>query len=185
MANFQLSQTGNTDIQTAFRFRLNVATQSNSSELGLNNKISAYIISTDLPSATGEPIVWSLPGGMQNHQAGKRTIKPINLEFVIPSVAGSSWYRTVEKWHNATYNLNNGQNVGKATYCTDGISIALESERGETMYIFRLLRAQPTETNYGAVNSEGNELIKVTTTLVYDNYELTDGNGTLLRGQSN
>lgn len=88
MANFQLSQTGNTDIQTAFRFRLNVATQSNSSELGLNNKISAYIISTDLPSATGEPIVWSLPGGMQNHQAGKRTIKPINLEFVIPSVAG-------------------------------------------------------------------------------------------------
>lgn len=53
------------------------------------------------------------------------------------------------------------------------------------MYIFRLLRAQPTETNYGAVNSEGNELIKVTTTLVYDNYELTDGNGTLLRGQSN
>lgn len=185
MANFSLSQTAGTDIQTTFRFRLNVATAANGSQLGLTNTISAYIISTDLPSATGDPIVWSLPGGMQNHQAGKRTIKPINLEFVIPSVAGSSWYRTVEKWQHATYDLETGRNVGKATYCTDGISISLESERGNQMYVFRLLRAQPTETNYGAVNSEGNELIKVTTTLVYDNYQLTDGSGNLLRGQAN
>jgi len=182
MTNFTLAQTGGTDIQTTFRFELDVVTDS---ALGIADSITAYIQSTDLPSATGEPIIWSLPGGMKNHQAGKRTIKPINMEFVTSTDSTSSWYTTLEKWGAATYNLNTGTNKGKQNYCTDGITIKLKGEDNVIKYQFRLLRAQPTEVNYQTVNSEGNELLKVSCTLVYDNYELYDGNGVLLTAKTN
>ena len=85
----------------------------------------------------------------------------------------------------ATYNLNTGTNKGKLNYCTDGITIKLKGEDDSVKYMFRLLRAQPTEINYGTVSSEGNDLLKVTCTLVYDNFEVTDGNNVILSGQSN
>lgn len=177
MTNFKLSQTGGTDIQVSFRFELDV--QPNAS-LGLTDSITAFITSTDLPSATGEPIIWSLPGGMKNHQAGKRTIKPINMEFVTSTDSTSSWYTTLEKWGRATYNLNDGTNAGKQNYSYDYLTIKLKGEDDSIKYQFRLLKAQPTDVNYSTVNSEGNDLLKVTCTLVYDNYELRDGAGILL-----
>jgi hypothetical protein len=184
MSNFKLRETGGTNIQTTFRFELAIAPDPNNSALGLTDAITAYIQSTDLPSATGEPIIWSLPGGMKNHQAGKRTIKPISMEFVIPTGSTGSIYKVLEKWGNATYDLNTGVNTGKGRYTSDGVSIKIKGEDDQPRYIFRLLKAQPTEVSYGTVNSEGNELLKVSCTWVYDNYELTDGNGIILRGLS-
>ena len=98
MTNFKLRETGGKDIQTSFRFELEVADDASNSLLGLGAPITAYITSTDLPSASGEAIIWSLPGGMKNHQAGKRTIKPINMEFVTSSNQTGSWYKVLERW---------------------------------------------------------------------------------------
>lgn len=182
MTKYTLAQTGGTDLQTTFRFQMVVEPYS---ILGLTERLTAYITETDLPRATGEPIIWSLPGGMKNHQAGKRTIQPINMTFVIPSTSSSSWYRVFEKWGASTYNLNTGTNIGKSQYCTDGISIEIMGEDDAIKYIFRMLKAQLTDVNYGTLNSETNDLLKVSGTLVYDNYQVTDGNGVLLSGSSN
>ena len=67
----------------------------------------------------------------------------------------------LEKWAHATYDLNRGTNIGKANYCTSGISIRLKGEDDSIKYNFRLLRAQVTDCDYGAVSSESNDLIKV------------------------
>lgn len=181
MTNYSLSTTGGTDIQTTFRFMLTVVANS---ALGLSEDITAYIVSTDLPSASGEPIIWHLPGGMKNHQAGKRTPKPINMEFVTPTNSASSWYKVLEKWSMATYNLNTGTNAGKTMYCYDNIYIKILGEDNIVKYQFRMLKAQPTDVNYGNVNSESSDLLKVSCTFIYDNYQLTDGNGVLLSSKS-
>ena len=90
----------------------------------------------------------------------------------------------LEKWSHATYDINTGTNIGKARYCTDSISIYMKGEDDVVKYIFRLLRAQVTSCNYGSLGSESNDLIKVNATFVYDNYQVTDGNGIILRAKT-
>ena len=183
MANYNLDQTGQTDIQTTFRFEIRLTADAANRALGLTEDVTGYIQKTDLPAAPGDPIIWHLPGGMKNFQAGKRTVRQISTEFVVPTTAGNgSIYTLLEKWANATYNLNKGTNAGKRNYCTSGISIYLKGEDDAIKYEFRLLRAQVTDCNYGTVSSESNDLIKVNCSFIYDNYEVRDGNGVLLRG---
>ena len=178
-----LSSTYNTDIQTTFRFEIFIGYDASTAQLGLTSDITGYIQRCDLPSAPGDPLVWHLPGGMKNHQAGKRTVQPISLEFVVPTTAGNgSIYRLLEKWAHATYDLDKGTNIGKRNYCTDAITIILKGEDNEPKYKFRLRRAQVTSCNYGVVSSESNDLIKVSCTIIYDNYELTNGKGDILKG---
>lgn len=186
MANFSLDQTygkNAKDIQTTFRFEIHIdPTADTSGILGLTESIVGYIQNTDLPAATGEPIIWHLPGGMKNHQAGKRTPRPISMTFVVPTTSKEnggdlkgSIYRLLEKWSHATYDLNKGTNQGKGRYCTDAISIVLKGEDDRAQYTFRLKAAQVTECNYGSLGSETNDLIKVNCTIVYDNYEVFAG----------
>ena len=175
--HYKLSETWATDIQTTFRFEIRISAADQASRLlGLTEDITGYIQQSDLPSAPGEPIIWHLPGGMKNHQAGKRTISPISMTFVVPTTAGNgSVYKLLEKWAHATYDLDKGTNVGKKNYCTDGIYILLKGEDNTVKYTFRLLRAQVTNCNYGTVASETNDLIKVQCTFIYDNYEVYKG----------
>ena len=183
MAVYTLDQTGQTDIQTTFRFMVHIAADAANTALGLAEDVTGYIQRTDLPAAPGDPITWHLPGGMKNFQAGKRTVRQISMEFVVPTTAGNgSIYTLLEKWAKATYDLNRGTNVGKRNYCTNAISIYLKAEDDTIKYQFRLIRAQVTDCNYGTVASESNDLIKVACGFIYDNYELRDGAGRLLRG---
>ena len=180
MAFFDLRSTGGTNIMTTFRFEMEVATDSANTTVGLDDKLTAYITQCDLPTSTGEALEWSLPGGMVNYQAGKRKTKPINVEFVVCAEQTNSWYKTLRMWEKATYNLNDGTNAGKAHYCTDGISIRLKAENGTTKYRFHLLRAQVTDIDMKQINSEDSALLKAGCTIVYDNYEIYDGNNKLL-----
>ena len=178
MANYKLNETGGTDIQTTFRFEVHIAADQANSQLGLTEDVTGYIQRADLPVAPGDPITWHLPGGMKNFQAGKRTVRPISMEFVVPTTAGNgSIYTLLEKWSHATYNINTGTNIGKRNYCTDGISIKIKGEDDNVKYEFRLMRAQVTECNYGTVSSESNDLIKVNCNFIYDNYMVYDGSG--------
>ena len=182
--NYTLSATSKTDLQTTFRFEIYIAAYEANSALGLTEDISGYIQSCDLPAAPGEPITWHLPGGMKNYQAGKRTTRPISMTFVVPTTAGNgSVYRLLEKWAEATYDLNKGTNMGKRNYCTSGIYIYVKGEDDDVKYTFRLLRAQVTDCSYGSLASETNDLIKVNATFYYDNYEARKGKmGPVLRG---
>ena len=182
MANLNLGQTGETDILTTFRFELHIDASANPI-IGLDQDVVGYIISCDLPSAPGEPLVWNLPGGMKNFQAGKRTVQAINTTFVIDSNPNKpSILKMLEKWTHATYDLNTGTNRGKANYCTDAISIWTKGEDDNVKYTFRLKRAQVTSCNYGSLSSESNDLIKVSASFIYDNFEVRAGqNGNLLR----
>ena len=184
MSNFRLEQSGVIDLQTTFRFEIYIKADSANSALGLTEDITGYIQSCDLPSAPGEPLTWHLPGGMKNFQAGKRTVTPISMTFVVPTTAGNgSVYRLLEKWAEATYDLDKGTNIGKRNYCTDGIYIYVKGEDDNVKYTFRLKRAQVTSCNYGSLSSESNDLIKVSCTFQYDNYEAKKGkDGPLLRG---
>jgi hypothetical protein len=173
---YTLDQTKVTDLQTTFRFEIGIEADAANSALGLTEDVTGYIQNSDLPSAPGEPITWHLPGGMKNYQAGKRTVQPISMTFVVPTTAGNgSIYKLLEKWAYATYDLDKGTNVGKRNYCTDGIYIYLKGEDNSYKYTFRLKRAQVTSCNYGQVSSEANELIKVNCTFIYDNYEVNEG----------
>ena len=188
MAYYNLNQTGGTNIHTDFRFELEIVTDVNNSRLGLNDKITAFITKCDVPHAPGKGIPWYMPGGMRNWQAGKRKTKDIELHFVISSDLAQSWYRTLEKWGDACYDLNTGNNAGKAGYSTDAISIRIKGEDGKTRYRFRLLRAQITKQDYGKLDSDGGEyggLIDVSCTIIYDNYEIYDGNNVLIQAASN
>lgn len=182
MANYKLNETGGTDIQTTFRFEIHIAADAANSRLGLTEDVTGYIQQSDLPKAPGSPIVWHLPGGMKNHQAGKRTVQAVSMTFVVPTTAGNgSIYTLLEKWAHATYDINNGTNIGKRNYCTDGISILVKGEDDTVKYKFRLIRAQVTECDYGSVNSETNDLIKVKATFIYDDYKAEDGHGRELK----
>lgn len=180
---FNLDATYNTDIQTTFRFEVEIVADAANSALGLTDDVTGFIQSCDLPVAPGSPIVWHMPGGMQNHQAGKRTISPVNMVFTVPTTAGNgSILRLLEKWSEATYDLNTGTNIGKKNYCTDGIYIYAKGEDNDVKYSFRLRRAQVTNCNYGSFSSEGNDLLKVSCTFVYDNYEVRKGKrGSILK----
>ena len=176
MANYRLQDTWSTDIQTTFRFRVVIAADSANTALGLTEDVVGYIQTSNLPSAPGQPITWNLPGGMKNYQAGKRTVNPITMTFVVPTTAGNgSIYKLLEKWAYATYDLDKGTNIGKRNYCTDGIYIILKGEDDSDKYTFRLRRAQVTNCDYGNVSSEANDLIKVSCTFIYDNYEVHQG----------
>ena len=183
MGSYSLEATGKTDLQTTFRFEIYIRADAANATLGLTEDVTGYIQNCDLPVAPGEPITWHLPGGMKNFQAGKRTVQPISMTFVVPTTAGNgSIYRLLEKWAEATYDLNKGTNKGKANYCTDGIYIYVKGEDDTVKYTFHLLRAQVTNCNYGSLSSESNDLIKVNCTFQYDNYEAKKGkNGPLLR----
>jgi hypothetical protein len=173
---YRLNETSRTDLQTTFRFEVGIEADAANAALGLTENVTGYIQQSDLPSAPGEPITWHLPGGMKNYQAGKRTVSPISMIFVVPTTAGNgSIYKLLEKWAYATYDLDKGTNVGKRNYCTDGIYIYLKGEDDQYKYTFRLLRAQVTNCNYGTVSSEANDLIKVQCTFIYDNYEVYEG----------
>lgn len=184
MARFKLSDTANTDIAVNFRYEVVILLNDEAARLNkLQDSIVGYSTSAELPAAPGNAIPWYMPMGMKNHQAGKRETKPISLEFVVPTndaLQRRSIYYMCETWQNNCYNLNRGTNRSKALYCTDGIFIRLRTELDGIAYSFQLLRAQPTEVNYGAMNSEGQELVKVSVTLVYDNYKLFAGDGGLL-----
>ena len=185
MANFTLAATSGIDIVTTFRFAIHIAVDAANRALGLTEDVTAYIQNCDLPVAPGDPLTWHLPGGMKNFQAGKRTVQPVSVTFVVPSTAGQGSILTIlEKWSKATYDLNTGTNIGKANYCTDGISIYIKGEDDSDKYIFRLLRAQVTRCNYGQVSSESNDLLRVSAEFIYDNYEVRDGKGTLLRASA-
>lgn len=184
MARFKLSDTAKTDIQTTFRYEVVILTNDEAAKLNkIQDSIVGYALSAELPCAPGDPIAWFMPMGMRNWQAGKRLTKEISLEFVVPTndaLQRKSIYYMLETWANNCYNLNRGVNAGKANYCTDSIYIRLRTERDAIAYSFQLLRAQPTTVNYGSLSSEGNELVKVQMTLVYDNYKVFGGDGTLL-----
>lgn len=184
MARFKLSDTAKTDIQTTFRYEVVILTNDEGAVTNrLQDAIVGYALSAELPCAPGDPIAWFMPMGMRNWQAGKRLTKEISLEFVVPTndaLQRKSIYYMLETWGNNTYNLNRGTNVGKANYCTDSIFIRLRTELDNIAYSFQLLRAQPTTVNYGALSSEGNELVKVQMTLVYDSYKVFSGDGSLL-----
>lgn len=179
MARYNLSDTYATDIAVNFRYEIVILTNDAGSRLnGVQDAIVGYATQAELPCAPGEPIEWYMPMGMRNHQAGKRKTKPISLEFVIPTndaLQKQSVYYMLETWGNNTYNLNRGTNAGKFNYCTDSIFIRLRTEKDGVAYSFQLLRAQPTDVNYGTMNSEGNELVKVSATFVYDNYKVYHG----------
>lgn len=184
MTRYKLSDTASTDIQTTFRYEVIILTNDEAATLnGITDAIVGYALSAELPCAPGDPIAWYLPMGMRNWQAGKRLTKEISLSFVVPTndaLQRKSIYYMLETWGNSTYNLNRGTNQGKALYCTDSIYIRLRTETDAIAYSFQLLRAQPTSVNYGTLNSEGNELVNVEMTLVYDNYKVFDGSGSLL-----
>lgn len=184
MARFKLSDTAKTDIQTNFRYEIVILTNDEAAKINhIQDSIVGYALSAELPCAPMDPIAWFMPMGMRNWQAGKRLTKEINLEFVVPTndaLQRKSIYYMLENWSNNCYNLNRGTNVGKSNYCTDSIYIRLRTERDAIAYSFQLLRAQPTQVNYGALSSEGSELVRVSATFVYDNYKVFDGTGNLL-----
>ena len=86
---YTLDQTKIIDLQTTFRFEIGIEADAANRALGLAEDITGYIQQSDLPSAPGEPITWHLPGGMKNYQAGKRTVSPISMTFVVPTTAGN------------------------------------------------------------------------------------------------
>lgn len=180
MAFFDLRSTGGTNIQTTFRFELEVATDASNTTLGLSDDMTAYITRCELPTSETEALSWYMPGGMANYQAGQRKTKPINLDFVVCSEAKNSWYRILKRWQNATFNLNDGTNKGKALYASDALSIRVKGEDGITKFRFHLLRAQMGSIDMKEVNSESSELLKVSCTIIYDNFEIYNGNNQLI-----
>ena len=169
MANFNLQATGNTNIQTNFRYQVIFPTQP---QVGMSDNVTAFCTSAQLPKANGETIPWNMPMGMVNNQAGKRKTQPIQLEFVCDTDSIANAHALFDTWGTASYNINTGVNLSKANYAVDGVMIQLLDENGDVLRTFTMLRAQPTDMDFGTVTSEGNELLKVSCTLIYDNYSV-------------
>ena len=178
MAKFDLNSQGNKNIQTTFRYEVVFPTVG---ELGLSDQLTGYCTSAQLPKAMQEAIIWHQPFGMQNHQAGKRTIEPVQLEFVVPSTneGGTNMYNMLSMWCHSTYDLNTGLSTGKGRYAVDGVKIVLKNELGIAQHTFELLRAFPTQVDYGTVSSEGSELLRVSMTLIYDNFKRNNSSITI------
>lgn len=185
MAYYNLSQTGGTNLHTTFRFELEVVTDANNSRLGLSDKLTAFITKCDLPCAPGENLEWFMPGGMRSWQAGRRKTKSIHLEFVVTSDSAQSWIRTLEKWGDACYDLETGNNAGKAGYSSNALQIRVKGEDGKTRYRCKVKRAIIARMDYGTLNSEENGLLKVSCDIDYDKYEIYDGSNTLIQSSSN
>jgi hypothetical protein len=184
MSNFDLKSTGNTNLQTTFRFEIFFP---QNTALGIYDSITTYSASVQIPKAFRDAIIWNMPMGMQNHQPGKGTVQPIQTEFFVPTNAGGTSgsvlnnsskpdygiYNMLEAWSNAVYNLNDGTSLGKSGASMDGIKIMLKDESGKPRHTFTLLRSFPTEVDYGTASSESSDLLKVSCTLIYDNYSYT------------
>jgi len=176
MAKFNLSTSGGTDIQLSYTYDLTFPV---STFLGLNDELTCYVTSVELPSASGEAVIWHQTYGKKNHQAVKRTNKPISLEFVVPTTFENlNTQHMIERWLDATYNMNTGKNIGKAQYAVNGVRIRVMAAQGEKITSsYVLFKAFPTEVNFGTMSNESNELLKVSMTLVYDLYTMFDGKG--------
>lgn len=184
MARYKLSDTYQTDIAVNFRFEVVILVNDEAAKVNhIQDSIVGYATSAEIPCAPMDPIEWALPMGMINHQAGKRKTKEVRWEFVVPTTDAlqkQSIYYMLENWQNSLYSLNRGTNRGKALYCTDGLFLRLRTELDGIAYSWQLLRAMPTQVDFGSVNAEGNELVKVGVTFIYDNYKTFAGDGTLL-----
>jgi hypothetical protein len=177
MAKYSLDQTGSKNLLTTFRYEVTFPNSGNAGSIGMNDQLTCFCTSAQLPKAMQEAIVWNMPFGMQNHQAGVRTVEPISLEFVVDSdnSGGTNMYNLLSFWCNSTFDLNTGLNKGKGKYAMDGIRITVKKEDGTTAHSFELLRAFPTTVEYGTVSSESKELLKVSMTLIYDNFKRNNG----------
>jgi len=185
MAYYNLSQTGGTNLHTTFRFELEVVTDANNGRLGLSDKLTAFVTSCDVPCAPGTVLPWKMPGGMRSWQAGWRETKDIHLEFVVTSDSAQSWIRTLEKWGDAAYDLETGNNAGKAGYSSNALQIRVKGEDGKTRYRFKVKRAIIHNMQYGTLSSEQNELLKISCDIAYDKYEIYDINNALIQSSSN
>lgn len=169
MAKYDLRSQGNTNIQTTFRYEIKFPART---DLGLTDSLTVYCTSSQLPKAMLEAIVWHQPFGMKNHQAGVRTVQPVPIEFVVPTGKGQmNIYNMLNLWCHSTYDLNRGTNIGKGRYAVDGIQILLKNELGATEHTFELIRAFPTDVEFGTVSSEDNSPLKASMTLIYDNFK--------------
>lgn len=179
MSNYNLTRSGNKEIQRSFAYEVVLAPDAN---LGLNDELGAWVTDTDLPTASSEIISVFWAGGAKSHYSGKRVVKPINIEFNLSADYKTSAIQFLEKWGRSTFSLEDGTNQGKSIYAYDGFKILLKGNDGRTLMVFRLLKAQPDgEMSYGTVNSEGNEVLKANMTLIYDDYRIEDESGNLLR----
>jgi len=172
MAEFNLIRNGNTNIQTTFRYELKFP--AGAVDGALNDSITVYCTSAQLPKAMQNAIDWHAPMGPVAHQAGKRPIEPISLEFVVPENTdlASDVYRMISTWQNSGFDLITGHNTGKANYAVDNIQIILKNGAGDAVHTFSLFRAFPTSVEFGTVSSEGTELLKASMTLTYDYFKL-------------
>ncbi len=170
MALFDLRSQGARNIQTDFRYELIFPSISS---LGLSDSLSVYCTSASLPKASQSFLAWFMQFGKKNHQAGKRETEEIQLEFVVPTGTGTAIniFNMFQLWLNSTFDLNTGYNTGKGNYAVDGVKIVLHNELGVAEHTFELLKAFPTQVDYGTVKSESNDLFKVTMNLIYDDYK--------------
>lgn len=172
MAEFNLISNGSTNIQTTFRYE--VKFPSGAANGALRDSISIYCTSAQLPKAIQNMIEWHAPGGTISHQAGKRPVEPISLEFVVPASTqlADDVYRMISAWCNTTFDLTTGFNKGKANYAVDNVQIILKDGMGNPVHTFSVFKAFPTSVEFGTVNSEGTELLKASMTLIYDYFKL-------------
>lgn len=178
MAQFNLISNGNSNIQTVFRYELKFPTPT-AVKGQLQDTLSIYCTSAQIPKASQTPIDWHAPMGVISHQAGKRVIEPIALEFVVAadSTQAVNIFTMMSTWYNTTFDLTTGYNLGKANYAIDNVQLLLKDGSYNTVHTFSLFRAFPTTAEFGTVSSEGTELLKATMTLTYDYFKL-DGLGT-------
>jgi hypothetical protein len=164
MAEFNLMANGNTNIQTTFRYE--VQFPAGAANGALTDSITIYCTSAQLPKANQTPIEWHAPMGVISHQAGKRPIEPISLEFVVPAASDTAndVHRMISAWCNTTFDITTGKNIGKANYSVDG---------GNIVRTYELFRAFPTSVEFNNVSSESSELLKATMTLTYDYFKMT------------
>ncbi|MFA6358805.1 MAG: phage tail protein [Candidatus Omnitrophota bacterium] len=172
MSQFNLIANGNVNIQTTFRYE--VKFPSGAANGALNDSITIFCTSAQIPKAIQNAIEWHAPMGVVSHQAGKRPIEPISLEFVVPAASdiANDVYRMMSAWCHTTFDLTTGFNTGKANYAVDNIQIILKDGSGNPVHTFSLFRAFPTSVEFGTVNSEGSELLKASMTLTYDYFKL-------------
>lgn len=173
MAEFNLIASGQTNIQTTFRYE--VSFPAGAANGALTDAITVYCTSAQLPKANQTPIEWHAPMGVVNHQAGKRPIEPITLEFVVPAASDTAndVHRMISAWCHTTFDITTGKNIGKANYSVNGLKIMLKDGSGSVIRTYELFRAFPTSVEFNTVSSESSELLKASMTLTYDYFKMT------------